>query len=186
MTTPAARAFPVVVFALALLVVGCSGDGEGLKVPDGFVKAGVSGVVDLAHPATWRQVPPAKLANAPKLQVEAPEQRDGLPLSAVQVFHTEVDPATDLEAWVALQLADNRLQLPEYKVVGQRDLEVPGAAGAKLVENTYSAVRSGVSLHGFDVITLDGKGNAVKVIVAGVEVDRAVAQRIIDTVRLRT
>lgn len=175
------------VVGVAVLVATCSrGGGDDIAVPPGYVAGGIDGVVRFAHPAGWKEVPPSGTSDKLKLQIETPDRRDGFPLTAIQVFHAPVKAAADVEAVVALVLADSEAHLTDFKLVAHRDLTVKGAKGAELLEDTYKSTGTRVPLHSYDVVAVDGKGGTVSIAVVGTQVDPVVAQRIIDSVRLVT
>ena len=175
------------VVAAAVVVATCAGGARSdIEAPDGYVVGGIDGVVRFAHPTGWKEVPPSGTSDKLKLQIETPERRDGFPLTAIQVFHAPVKASADVRNVFDLVLADSEMNLPDFELIAQRDIQVKGATGAKVMEDTYSSTGTKVPLHSYDLIAVDGKGSTVSIVVVGTQVDPAVARRIIDSVQLET
>lgn len=170
--------------ALAALAGACSGTSGAAGVPEGFVDAGVDGVARVAHPKDWKAVDPSNDAVA--LQIEAPGAvTAGLPLAGVQILHDRLRAPVDIEELLQVQLIDLRGATRDLETAAVRDEEVEGADAAKLVEATFETVDGGVRVDAYYVFVLDGD-RSVTLVVAGTDVDREVALRIVDTLRLES
>ena len=176
------RLAALAVAAVAAVAAGCSGGGA--DVPDGFVEARVEGVARFAHPADWKRVTPTR--QEVKLQVDAPGgTAQGVPATTVQVLHDKLTrEGVRIDALVALQLSTLRRGTQNFETPGSRDVEVEGATAAKLVEATFETVDGGVAVHGYYVFAIDDTDHTLSFGVSGTDVDRDVALRVIETLRM--
>jgi hypothetical protein len=185
------------VMALALaamtLLAGCGGgsDAEEPSAPEGW-KVTESEFFSFSHPSDWsvRTRPaPTGTEGETVTQVTAPRS-GGDPLAVIVVgatpkFTSGFDGAVELNESNAL------VRFPGRKKIGERDLDVPGAKDAKLVESevpagtTAGAPRAPVRI--FDVIAMSEEDTAVNMAaqVLAADVDRSRVRDVLDSLRLR-
>lgn len=161
-----------------LSLLGAAGCDDSVETPEGFAEAG-AGPLGFAHPEDWTETPEAESMSDATAQFLAPLDDADSP-TGILVFSSP-EEGRELDGRVQNAKASYPSTFPDFEVVEETDLEVPGAEGAVLLEFTYTT-DADEDAHSFDVIT-GSEDEEVVFRVAGPEdaLDEDLARRIIDT-----
>lgn len=142
------------VVAAALLLTGC--DGGGAAVPEGFTRFD-SDTFALSHPEDWEVGQQGGRDSLTALGEVSPQ---GIPEAAI----VEIDPTFSGNFDVAIGGLQDlaRVELPEFTVVSEEEVEVDGAQTARLLETTYLGTEEGgaeatVPMRQLDLLALNGE-----------------------------
>ncbi len=184
----------VVAAALAAMVLGgCGSDGDeqATKTPDGW-RVSESRWFAFAHPADWTaRTRPARTGNPGETVTEVTAPRSGGEPLAVVVVGATPKYGSGFQGLLDANESNALVRFPNPKVVGERELDVPGAKEAKLIEREIpsggGAGAPRVALRVFDLVALSEDDTAVNMAaqVKATDVDRSRVRQVLDSLRLR-
>lgn len=145
----------VVIAVVVLMLAGCGGSEA--PVPEGFTRFD-SDTFTLSHPEDWEVGQQGEGDSYTALGEISPQ---GIPQAAIVQIDPSLSGNFDLYVDGLTDLA--KVELPDFTVVGEEEVEVDGAAqAARLLETTYLGIEEGaeeatVPMRQLDLFALNGE-----------------------------
>ena len=178
---------------LALALGGCGSDDEqgAPAAPEGW-RVNESKWFAFSHPPDWTaRTRPAQTGNPGETVTELTAPRSGSEPLAVVVVGATPKYGSGFRGLLEANESNALVRFSGARVVDERDLDLPGAKDAKLIERELApgsgAGAPTVPLRIFDVVALSEDDTAVNMAaqVKAADVDRSRVKQVLDSLRLR-
>ncbi len=176
----------IVLFLAVATLTGCGGGGSEASTPTGWKAVHTEGLT-LAYPSSLSSRPENERAK-PKaaLELEGP-QKNGLRPPTLFVF-VERGPVGSLRFREDLLIRVLKDQLPNFSFQSRRDLEVPGALAARVLEFTFTSPNeASVPWRQVEVLiqTRDGPQYGIRYGAPSAQYDEQMVKQLLDTLRVQ-
>jgi hypothetical protein len=178
---------------LLAMLAGCGGDGSSDSggAPPAGLKRTHTQYFSFAHPPGWSvSSRPASTGEKGETVTEAIGPRGTASLPPDVLVGATPHYGSGLSGALQVNELDANVRYPDRRVVSKKDLDVPGAAGAKLIESEVSNEPAtggpATPVRLFDVVAVSKKGTAVNMFirVPSADVERARVRDIIGSLEL--